>query len=260
MNNELKKPITSKVISIITDFSELQNTMEAAKFGLNLTIMNSKLYRDFQVANEHLEENQRTLERITGFAESAQKQVDVNFSDLNSQIVVMLYAHLEAGIKNIILEVFKYINIAEIDDLNKMKISIKYIGYDEEEKMDHLFSEYESLIARGLSYGISRFEALLKPIGLSGDVDKKVIKGIGEFSQLRNLLLHKGGIVDTHFKTHCPWVNCRLKEKFIVTDKEISRYRFSVLAYLMTIVYRFSSPDDEMIKIKTLINEYLTNL
>lgn len=54
------------------------------------------------------------------------------------------------------------------------------------------------------SLGVARFETLLALVELSGAIDEEHRKGLFELQQVRNVIVHRAGIVDRRLREQCP--------------------------------------------------------
>jgi hypothetical protein len=185
-------------------------------------------------------EYEKSLVETKRVADVAKKEIEKGFPFLFSQAALMLYAHLEGSIKRFIIEYFRQSkSILNIKEVANLKITFaEYSSLDETERYDYLFSLYEKNIAMGMQYGVTRFEALLGPIGFSGEVKSSIKQCIFELSQIRNNLLHRGGIADKHLIKSCPSLNLVLGDKVIVSREHYEKYHQAISEYVLVIAIR----------------------
>jgi len=147
---------------------------------------------------------------------------------------------MEGAIKRFIIKFFSIENIlSRISQLSKIKISIgEYYNLSGEEQLEYLFQQYEKNVSIGMHYGVTRFEALLTPIGFGGEVDKDTRKGIFELSQMRNNLLHRGGIVDKYLLDSCPWLTFVIGDKVALTKSQYEMFFKCAMNYIVLVVIR----------------------
>ena len=122
----------------------------------------------------------------------AKSEIENGFPFLHNQASLILYSQLEGAVKRFIIEFFGIDGIlTKIGELSKIKITIAdYYNLNGTEKLEYLFQQYEKNVSIGMQYGVTRFEALLKPIGFAGEIDEDTRKNIFELSQ--NLTLTRG--------------------------------------------------------------------
>ena len=186
---------------------------------------------------EEIEES--NYENAFRHAEVAKKEVEAGFPFLFTQSVLMMYSSLEASIKSTVITFFKNNDLENIKEVGNIKIVFaEFINLEEDEKYDYLFQQYEKNITSGILYGLTRFENLLSPIGLSGEIDSQLSKDIFELSQTRNNILHRGGIADRFFVKNCPWLNYKNGD-CIKIDRELHEKYFSaIIKYCLKLAFR----------------------
>ncbi len=111
------------------------------------------------------------LERSQAAAILAEKEVKEDFPLLHAWAVISIWALLEATIKSFVAEWLKHKPTAwRIDPIQRLKMRIgEYESIPRAER--HLFVAelLERETGAGLKNGTTRFEAILKPFGLSGE-------------------------------------------------------------------------------------------
>ena len=82
---------------------------------------------------------------------------------------------------------------------------------------------------------VNKFEKIFTLLKLrAGDetISEQMQTDIVEFFQVRNLLVHRRGLVDTSFLQKCPWLqNVKLGEHFVVTNEMFRRYADTATTY-----------------------------
>jgi hypothetical protein len=79
--------------------------------------------------------------------------------------------------------------------------------------------------------GVTRFEATIQPLGLSGPVDSDVARAIYELHLLRNLIVHQAGRADLKFCETEFGATYPLGEKVYLHDVQFRNYVAAVSAY-----------------------------
>jgi len=108
--------------------------------------------------------------------------------------------------------------------------------------------------------GISKFESLLKPLGLTSATPEEIRKGFLEFSQVRNLIVHKNSNVDKAFQDMCPWIQTVLGGKLSVSQEDFKFYSILVDWYYIELSMRINSrqesePEKEYIEVQQMLFE-----
>lgn len=180
------------------------------------------------------------LERAQAEAILAKKEVKEDFPLLHGWAVISIWALLEALIKSFVAEWLKRKPTAwRVEPIQRLKIRIgEYERIPRAER--HLFVAelLERETGAGLKNGTSRFEALLKPFGLSGESPDIVNRTIFELGQIRNLIVHRGGCVDRTFREACPWVQIPLGHKLKVSNEMWRKYFGAVHIYITLLICR----------------------
>ena len=96
----------------------------------------------------------------------------------------------------------------------------------------------EKELGAGLKSGVTSFEALLEPFGLSGDVPDNIRKIIYEFGQVRNAIAHRGSKKDRQLLVACPWIGGQIGSDLNVSAEMFKKYQLTAQAYIVLIICR----------------------
>lgn len=173
------------------------------------------------------------------------------FNYLYKPMVISLYTILEATIKDLIITLFAIETelVEKIDAVRNVKVSvIEYNNLkDDYERYLYVYEEYEKKIftSEAHKYGVGRFEALLKPLNLSGQVPQPVEKQILELAQVRNCLVHRAGIVDRGLLKSCDWLkqSYKLGEEIIINTQVYMNYTIAVRDYTAILTKRITESE-----------------
>ena len=75
-------------------------------------------------------------------------------------------------------------------------------------------------------------------LGLTGGVPTSLRRDLLELSQIRNVLVHRAGIVDKRLAEACPWLKLQTGNRVQVTDEAYTRYSLAVPQYVRSVVKR----------------------
>ncbi|MCH8009555.1 MAG: hypothetical protein IIC91_11895 [Chloroflexi bacterium] len=124
----------------------------------------------------------------------------------------------------------------------KLKVRLsEYESMTEDERAHYLATLLEQDVASPLRQGVSKFEALLKPLVLDGRVTKKTQKDLFEMHQVRNVLVHRRGIADRRFVEACPWLKVKPGGNVTVGHAAWARYFGAVDTYAYELVHRVAA-------------------
>ena len=225
--------------SALENIQTLAEIIDVTKIGLKATKKLPDILDLLIKAHGSDGEHNDFLKRTSNLAITANLEVENDFPFMHSQGAIMFYSHLESSIKRLIICIFSNSDIIKIKELSSLKIGLsEYMSLDESERLDYLFAQFEKSTTTGIQYGVTRFEKLLQPLNLSGPVQEEISKPIFELSQVRNNLLHRNGIADSHLIKSCPWLNYRVGDKIIITSNRYSIYLDSMLNYLILLAVR----------------------
>ena len=173
-------------------------------------------------------------------AELAQREVDEGFPVLHAQALVTTWSLLESLVREFVSAWLRHESGAlSAGPVAKIKIPVaEFVGLSEEERCVFLCSLLERELASPLRRGVSRFESLLEPFGLSGPVPSDVSRDLFELSELRNVLVHRRGIADSRIVESCPWLDLRIGDEVRVSHERFSKLCSSVSRYMICLLVR----------------------
>lgn len=231
------KDFDNHLEELLNDLKRLLEVADVSVSGLKVAQMMPQFSKIIKALKHDINAEQHL--DVIKRAEIAKVEVDAGFPFLYTQSILMMYAYLEGTVKRCIISFFMNNDLTRIKELNTIKISFgEYVSLDESEKFDYLFQQYEKAIAAGMMYGVTRFENLLSPIKFSGKVNEDISKDIFELSQIRNTILHRGGIVDRHFANHCHWLGYKKGDKIVINFDLHKKYADAVIEYTKILIYR----------------------
>lgn len=170
----------------------------------------------------------------------AEREIEQEFSYLYSLATVQLWTILESAIDDQLLKIISRINRKNPpEQLNRLRAPLfSLIEISTEAQNELVLSLLKENISSSLKPGIGAFEALLSALGFGGAVDEIVRRNIFELSQVRNVIVHRGGIADQRFINVCPWYDSLVGAKLKVNENSFRKYMFSVLCYLVDLEIR----------------------
>jgi hypothetical protein len=188
---------------------------------------------------EH-EDTSRELANAERHAEFAEQEVKNGFPVLHANTALGVWSHLEAGIRLLLARWLEHERSAfELDAIQKLKVKLgDYERLQGEDRFFYIIDRMEQEAAAPLKSGINRFEAVLEPFRLSGNVDPAVQRDLFELSQVRNCLLHRAGCADRRLVEACPWLGLAVGEQVKVTHDATERYISSAMHYATELVCR----------------------
>jgi hypothetical protein len=131
----------------------------------------------------------------------------------------------------------------DVEEIARIKISfLKYQQMSDYERDLYLFEELEKeLRNKGVYYGFERFEGMFGVLGLKvlKLIDSEKERDLKEMFQVRNLLVHNGGVVDAHFSKTCGWLKLKPGDILKTSSEQVIRYNQAITYYAGLIAERF---------------------
>jgi len=176
-------------------------------------------------------------------AQLASREIKQGFPVLNAQATISIWASLEWLVRDLIVGLVANDPSSRRNDTVR-KVRIRLSDYEElagNEKYYYVVDQIERDLGASLKVGVDRFESLLAVFGLSGPVDKGVKATLFELSQIRNVLVHRGGVAGTRITQALPSRQLKLGERVVVGIKDYVRYMNAALDYENTLLGRLQA-------------------
>lgn len=127
----------------------------------------------------------------------------------------------------------------EAPAFHKIRIRLgDYVALSKREQIAHiveLLAQDSSSVAK---HGVNRFEALLDPLGLSGEIPKDVARTLFELQQVRNVIAHKNGRCDRRLRASCPWLKVKIGSNVSIGPGRLNAYGSAAREYVLEVLYR----------------------
>jgi hypothetical protein len=182
----------------------------------------------------------KKLDNAKSYADFAQREIDNDFPILHSQAVVSLWGALETLTLTVVADwIVNRPEILHKEPWLSLKVKVgEYEKYDTEQKALHLAYSIDQVLSGPMKGGVTRFESLLKTIGLKGGVSKEVRKDLLELQQIRNVIVHKRGKADRKFCEACPWLALIPGAEISVTSQKVEDYYLATHNYVLELIVR----------------------
>src|SRR5450756_1169696 len=166
-------------------------------------------------------------------AETAKREVESGFRILHSNAVMLCWAYLEALVDDLLVG-----SIANNDalltsgDLASLKVPVgEFLSLKEHER-SHYLAGLASRSTRQKARGGDRLlEDLLALIGLDGDLPNGLKTNLNVFYKVRNVIAHRGGVVDYRFASECAMLNPTIGSVFPVSEKAFLACGMTAIRY-----------------------------
>jgi hypothetical protein len=159
---------------------------------------------------------------------------------LHAQAVILLWGGLEALLSDFLgTWLSRRPEARSLEAVRSLKIGFgEYESFHEEERGAYLLERLEERLGSKRAGGVERFEVLFRLFGMSSEVPKQVAKDLLELSAVRNLLVHRRGIVDSRFENQCPWTSASPGAQLAVSHDDYHRYFDAVDLYVFEVTQR----------------------
>lgn len=186
------------------------------------------------------EKLQQEKERAREEAEFARAQSEAGSPYLYALCSVRLWTLLEALVDELVAHSLKYPDRCQDQGtLDKLKGKlIEFLSASKDDQAATLCDQLKQITETSKKLGVGRFEAILAPIGLGGATNEDVRLALLELSQLRNLIVHKGGRADRKFLEACPWFAATRGEPVLVSASMFDKFLFASHWYLVELMGR----------------------
>jgi hypothetical protein len=116
-----------------------------------------------------------------------------------------------------------------------------------DERAEFLAETLKQVVEAPLKQGVGKFEACLSPVGLGGEVDGNMRRVLFELSNVRNVIVHKGGKADKRLIDACPWLSYARGASVDIDMTMFGRYMTAGHWYLVELLRRVCVRDSTAI-------------
>jgi hypothetical protein len=182
----------------------------------------------------------KRLDRAREEAALAEREVKNGFPLLHEQATIALWAALENLIRTFLSQWLRYYpNAMGVEQVTRLRVRIgEYEPLDQDERCLYIVDLLEQELSTSLRSGVTRFESVLGIFGLNGKVDDTLGKNLYELHQVRNVFVHRNGIVDKKILRACPWFAYKPGDAMVISHDAVGRYASATGYYANDLVYR----------------------
>jgi hypothetical protein len=176
----------------------------------------------------------------TELATLAKQEVEDDFPLLRAHTLMGIWGALEVLVEDVIVAWLLH-EPAPLtgEEVGKIRIPLaEFQAFEEEQRIRLLVSEVARTRRADLKVGLSRFETLPSIVDLGGEVDEKIQKDLYELNQVRNVIAHRGGVVDRRLLKACPWLHFQLGDSIKITALDYGRYSAAIGSYVQAVAHR----------------------
>jgi hypothetical protein len=150
--------------------------------------------------DKQYESDEEIKKKHAELIETAQKEISEDFYSMKSAELILNYSRFESAVNESLYSYFGLCDIAELPSVvsNKMDLST-LLKMNADEQRQYVADIYIQRNSAGIRYGFKRFESIIEPIFGSSTSTIDIRDEIFKFAQIRNLIIHRNGIVDQQF-------------------------------------------------------------
>jgi hypothetical protein len=140
--------------------------------------------------------------------------------------VIRLWSILEVAADELALHLLKTLpKVRQNDAVRKLKGSlIDFVNLSPEDQAQQLLKQLKDDLKANLKAGITHFEDVFNALGVGDSVEPTVKNTLFELSEVRNVLTHRTGIVDSRLVNNCPQLKVKLGDKLILANHHLYAY------------------------------------
>jgi hypothetical protein len=186
-----------------------------------------------------------------GFQRDANAQKEQGFSLLHATFAVNLWATLEALVEDVLIALFKAVpETLNRDCLQKTQIPLAlYESLSGDDRLQLLLYKLQDQKRSEAKNGVNRFEVVLEEFDLAVVPSDETRRALIDLMHVRNVILHRGHLVDRRFVEACPKFGLKAGEKLTLKDEHINGYVKAIAEYgqgLMDKCYKVYGRDFEI--------------
>lgn len=194
--------------------------------------------REPPVNDESEKHRESELYDVIETAMKSIKLIETEFRLLYVLGSIWTWASLEALVEDLVLDALRHAKPEDLAPrLKGLKVTADVaLADDPDGLLKAIYREWE--MKQGKTSGATQFEHVLALAGLDGGVPDTIGRSVFELGHVRNVVLHRGGMVDVAFVSACPWFDATLGAELRVTHHRFEEYAYAVLHYVALIRMR----------------------
>lgn len=198
-----------------------------------------KVLADVEGNSDH-PDSMKKLDRAQKEAELASTEVEKDFPVLHGLAVVALWSWMEHFVKGFVaLWLAHRRDALNVPAVQKLRVRLgEYLQLQKAEQAQFLVELLEQELASSLKRGVTRFESLLQPFGLSFQLPDGCRETLFELQQIRNAIAHRNGRADRRLCSDCPWLKLKINQPVLVSRMMLHAYSEAAGAFLLAFLYR----------------------
>lgn len=229
------------IVDFLSESEEILKFIRCCETGLSHIVSTPELMHKLaQIKSASVPVSSVVLSDAQTMADIASREISNKLWRLNYLAIISLWSSMEALIKELMAEWILNVPASlAAPRLRDVKISPwDFESMDRRHRTYLIIDAIDRKLEASLKSGAGRFEALLSACELDGELPSKLRDVLYELSKVRNVLVHRHGRVDRHFKEACPWNATLLGDRIPLPPEMTSHYYIAGVAYSSIIAQR----------------------
>lgn len=145
------------------------------------------------------------LARAERTASLSKRESDAGFPTLHAHSLLGLWGSFECFVEDLFVAMLED-DPSHLSDaaFSKVKLPVALLSGSEHDRYRAILYEASRVTDADLAIGVTKFERLLRMVGLGGEVPDSIKEAVFQSQQIRNVWAHCGGIADARFVARCP--------------------------------------------------------
>jgi len=231
-STDIPQPPYEAALRSFADFTEENNQV------LLLCMRSISNMQGLEKLTRVLNRDDESIEAAQQLEALAKREREGGFQLLIRHAVVAIWSALDASVPRFVAAYIQaFPDLLKGEAFTKVRLpAAALLASSETDVCGEIVLELERNSNATLKRGVGRFECLLDAVGLSRVIDDQQRRDLLELSQVRNLIVHKFGVVDARFATACPWLGLAIGDKLILSFDHYRRYHAAACLYVADIV------------------------
>jgi hypothetical protein len=184
-----------------------------------------------------LEEHKARAKVVEDFAK---EEVRKGFPYLFGLAIVRLWSIVEVMVEDLAIAILRRSDLVPpTGPLGELRGPLlPFLGASTQERAERILAALQEKCRATFRPGAAAFEAVLEPLGVSGSIEESIRKCLIELAGVRNVILHRHGVVDTRLAQSCPWVGWQAGNSVNLTRNHFHMYGLAVNWYIVELFDR----------------------
>jgi hypothetical protein len=163
-------------------------------------------------------------------SEFASKEIQQHFRTTSAHSAIAIWAGIETAIERMLLNHIQHLSSSKqtvAASVPTLKLEKLHTAVEADART--LRRKWEAALDE--SGALDRALKMLAVFDLKIEISEDSKQKLSEMAEIRNVLLHRGGIVDTWFVTKCSWLNLNAGDELIIDEAKLAKFNEAALEF-----------------------------